>query len=300
MSKSFKKITSQKPSVYGISYLSLIPLYAIFFWLMPDQNLKLNGHEPGFISSLYFSLITITTLGYGDITPIGPVSQLVTASESILGIILIGLFLNSLSHQHGLEVQEFEKKKQLEKEEKLAKDRFTAFNQIVDAKIDRYFTYIIPVTTPISNRKSPTINENFSFSDMRDLFKATLRLTDHHFTPAIEYYFKSLNDLTNSLEDLVKYGYAQHWPALENLCLEFIYSSKNLDFSDFILNQPKTMLGDKTGSEFDAEMIKNHEGELQFLSSNTKNAYVALYIQIRSGIDFEKKYRQLAAQIKNC
>lgn len=299
MGKFFKKITSQKPFVYGISYLSLIPLYAVIFWLIPDANLKLNDHEAGFISSLYFSVITITTLGYGDITPIGFISQILAASESILGITLIGLFLNSLSHQHGLEVQEFEKKKQLETEEKHAKDRFTAFNQIIDAKIDRYFTYIIPVTTPISNRKNQTINENFHFSDMQDLFKTTLRMTDHHFTPAIEYYFKSLNELATSLEDLVKHGYAQHWPALEKLCLEFIYSSKNLDFSDHILNQPNTRFGEKKGSESDAEMIKKHEGEVKFLPSNAINAYVALYFQIHSGFDFVKKYRQLAAQIKN-
>jgi hypothetical protein len=297
MGKFFKKITSQNPSVYGFSYLSLIPLYAVVFWLIPDANLNLNKHEPGFISSLYFSVITITTLGYGDITPIGSVSQILTASESILGITLIGLFLNSLSHQHGLEVQEFEKRKQLEIENKHAIDRFTAFNQIVNAKIDRYFTYIIPVTTPIDNRNNSTINENFSFNDMRDLYKATLRMADHHFTPAIEYYFKSLNDLTTSLEDLVKYGYAQHWPELEKLCLEFIFYSKNFDSSEYILNQPNTRLGEKKGSEFDAEMIKNHEGEVKFLPSNAINAYVALYYQIHSGFDFVKKYRKLAAQI---
>lgn len=267
---------------------------------MPDANLKLNDHEPGFISSLYFSVITITTLGYGDITPIGHISQILTASESILGITLIGLFLNSLSHQHGLEVQEFEKKKQLEIEEKNAIDRFTAFNKIIDAKIERYLTYTIPVTIPIGNRKnSNNINENFAFTDMRDLFNPTLRMTDHHFTPAIEYYYKSLNDLTASLEELVKSGCAQHWPVLEKLCLDFIFNSKKLDFSDYILNQQKTIIGDQKGTEHDAEMIKNHDGEVKFLHSNAINAYVALYFQIHSGFDFVKKYRPLAAQIKN-
>jgi hypothetical protein len=299
MGKIFRKLTGQKPFVYGASYLGLIPLYAVIFWLIPDANLKLNDHQSGFFSSLYFSVITITTLGYGDITPAGVVSQLLTASESLLGITLIGLFLNSLSHQHGLEVQEFEKKKQLEVEEKHAKARFTAFNQLMDTKIERYIIYTIPVTTPISNRENQVINESFTFSDMQDLFKTTLRMTDHHFTPAIEYYFKSLKDLTTSLEDLVKHGYAQHWPEPEKLCLEFISTSKSFDFSDHILNQPNTRFGEKKGSDFDAEMIKNHEGEVKFLPSNAINAYVALYFQIRSGFEFVKKYRQLAAKITN-
>lgn len=45
----------------------------------------------------YFSAVTITTLGYGDIVPITNITRILVAIESILGLILIGLFLNSLS-----------------------------------------------------------------------------------------------------------------------------------------------------------------------------------------------------------
>ncbi|WP_366941208.1 potassium channel family protein [uncultured Kiloniella sp.] len=38
----------------------------------------------------------MTTLGYGDIVPVTDTSRLLISLESILGIILIGLFLNSI------------------------------------------------------------------------------------------------------------------------------------------------------------------------------------------------------------
>jgi hypothetical protein len=297
MKEFFNKFTIQRPIVYGVCYLGLIPLYAIAFTFLPESSLQLNNHNPGVFSNLYFSIITITTLGYGDITPVGKVGQMLTASESVLGIILIGLFLNSLSHQHGIEAQENEKQIQQERDKERAIERFSAFNQLVELKIKRYIVYLIPITTPISGRDTDTVNENFSFNDMKDLFKTTLRLTDNSFTPAIEYYFQSLKELVDSLEELVKLGYTQRWPEIESLCLEFIETSKELDFSAYILNQPNTRIGDKKGSDFDAEMIENHKGEVKFLPSNSINAYVALYHLIHKSFGFIKTYRLMASEI---
>jgi voltage-gated potassium channel Kch len=48
---------------------------------------------------LYFSAMTITTVGFGDIVPISDRTRLLTAAEAVSGIIVIGLFLNSLAQQ---------------------------------------------------------------------------------------------------------------------------------------------------------------------------------------------------------
>ena len=45
---------------------------------------------------LYFSAVTITTLGFGDITPTSDWARLFVASEGVLGIVFAGLFLNAL------------------------------------------------------------------------------------------------------------------------------------------------------------------------------------------------------------
>jgi len=43
----------------------------------------------------YLSTATITTTGYGDIVPLTDLARGMVALESILGIVLIGLFINS-------------------------------------------------------------------------------------------------------------------------------------------------------------------------------------------------------------
>ena len=47
---------------------------------------------------LYFSVVTITTLGYGDILPLTPWARFLVGSEAILGVILVGYYLTSLSN----------------------------------------------------------------------------------------------------------------------------------------------------------------------------------------------------------
>ena len=47
-----------------------------------------------FRRSVYFSAITITGVGYGDVVPIRSLSRMMAALEAILGVVLVGLFIN--------------------------------------------------------------------------------------------------------------------------------------------------------------------------------------------------------------
>lgn len=47
--------------------------------------------------SIYFTLVTLTTLGYGDMYPTTQTGKLVIAGEVTLGIVVISLFLTSIS-----------------------------------------------------------------------------------------------------------------------------------------------------------------------------------------------------------
>ncbi len=56
-----------------------------------------SGTAGTFWRMLYLSAVTITTLGYGDIAPIAGISRALVGFQSVLGIVLMGLFLNALS-----------------------------------------------------------------------------------------------------------------------------------------------------------------------------------------------------------
>ena len=60
------------------------------------------GGDPHYASDLwwrmlYLSAVTITTLGFGDITPISGTARALVGSEAVLGVIVIGIFLGTLA-----------------------------------------------------------------------------------------------------------------------------------------------------------------------------------------------------------
>jgi len=56
-----------------------------------DKSLQYNIEA--FISCGYFSIVTFTTLGYGDITPIGPISRILSSAEALFGSFTLALFV---------------------------------------------------------------------------------------------------------------------------------------------------------------------------------------------------------------
>jgi len=60
-------------------------------WMLWEHGLGTIGEsgKPSFLTSLYFSASTYTSLGYGDVVPTGPLT-LLASSEALLGLLLIG------------------------------------------------------------------------------------------------------------------------------------------------------------------------------------------------------------------
>ncbi|WP_072060699.1 potassium channel family protein [Clostridium novyi] len=49
-----------------------------------------------YLRMIYLSCVTITTLGFGDIVPLTNITRLLISLESILGIVIIGLAVNTM------------------------------------------------------------------------------------------------------------------------------------------------------------------------------------------------------------
>jgi Ion channel len=77
----------ERPSRVVLSGAIVILLFAVGFWL--------SGIGPAgdLGNCMYLSVITFSTVGYGDLHPATPIGKVLAASEGLLGIFFTGLFL---------------------------------------------------------------------------------------------------------------------------------------------------------------------------------------------------------------
>ncbi|MDE5849484.1 MAG: potassium channel family protein [Muribaculaceae bacterium] len=112
----FHVVSNVRPIIWIGSYIALVPVFAFFYWLLPDGQFRIpDGAGTDFGSWLYYSIVTITTLGFGDYTPAHGMAQCVTAIEVMCGLTILGFFLNAVgSMKSEIDVtSEIEKQRQL-------------------------------------------------------------------------------------------------------------------------------------------------------------------------------------------
>ncbi|MGG4489188.1 ion channel [Metabacillus idriensis] len=68
-------------------------LYIQIYRIKGEKSFKFSGKELSGDDFLYYSITTFTTTGFGDITSIGVVSNMIAASEMLIGFIISTLFM---------------------------------------------------------------------------------------------------------------------------------------------------------------------------------------------------------------
>ncbi|MEM0913110.1 MAG: potassium channel family protein [Planctomycetota bacterium] len=76
-----------------VVHLVEIGLYAVVYWVLtnnvgPDGGELIGAYDGGWSDAAYFSAAVYTTVGFGDITPEGPLRMLV-AAEALTGLVLV-------------------------------------------------------------------------------------------------------------------------------------------------------------------------------------------------------------------
>ena len=70
---------------------------SLYFWLAPNCH-SLNKDNIDIFDALYFSVVTFTSLGYGDLSPIG-IGRLIAAIVVISGLIFIALLVGKFASE---------------------------------------------------------------------------------------------------------------------------------------------------------------------------------------------------------
>ena len=98
------KLGSKKVVHFLISYITTLFMIISLFagaYLSNADEFMVNGvnNNLNFNEAIYFSTVTITTVGYGDILPVSNINRFLAASESFLGMVinvaLLGYVLSS-------------------------------------------------------------------------------------------------------------------------------------------------------------------------------------------------------------
>jgi hypothetical protein len=89
---SLRRVLHLSPGTYGLIYFLYIPIFGVIYNLFPT----LISSE-SLVDALYFSVVTLTTLGYGDILPTTNLGKAIVSAQTLFGVLTIGLFLNALA-----------------------------------------------------------------------------------------------------------------------------------------------------------------------------------------------------------
>ncbi len=85
-------------SLYLLLGLIWTTLYLMLMVLDPHafRGLAPQDWHHLFFKTAYFSFVTLTTVGYGDISPIHPVARLLVILEAVAGLFYVAIFVSSL------------------------------------------------------------------------------------------------------------------------------------------------------------------------------------------------------------
>ncbi len=84
-------------AVYLLLAVTWAVVYGIIEQLAPGSFALKEASSGGrWIQFLYFSLVTQSTLGYGDLSPISPVAEIWSALEATLGVFYLGILVARL------------------------------------------------------------------------------------------------------------------------------------------------------------------------------------------------------------
>lgn len=222
----FHVVSNVRPIVWILLYIGLVPIFALIYWWLPDSQFRIpDGAGTDFGSWLYYSIVTITTLGFGDYTPAHGWAQTVTAVEVMCGLTFLGFFLNAVGSMKSENDVESALEAQRRLHEAGELDKLRKSTPTVVHNIDTFLAFCYAATTPASRRTDDGMaeyDEKFSFRDMAGLFGPSDLPIDRTNLPVVELLLRWASRTSLCLDTLQTNVDLTLWPELLENCFTFV------------------------------------------------------------------------------
>lgn len=256
--------------------LSIIVVIVVFAFIYCGNSASIEGLD-GFGSALYFSIVTITTLGFGDMFPKDGFARTMVCLEVLAGVVFVGVFLNSIAQAQTQRLQYLNEKAKLRQHYLLLSKLF-----------EKYLQAAFYVVTPWEKQELPadilSYKFNFTFNDMADLNATPRYLSSQLNSSAVSNFFDIHDRLYQELRHTVDNVDLSYWPSLETNIHNFLQHCSDFTYKDTILTNTLITPFVNPGQSKQAivsKLIHNHVGAFSMDPQDQTTPYAALYNMLK-------------------
>lgn len=301
----FHVVSNIRPIVWLGLYVILVPIFAFVYNLLPDGQFRVpDGAGTDYGSWLYYSIVTITTLGFGDYTPAHTLAQAVTAVEVMCGLIILGLFLNAVGSMKSEIDVSSEIERQRLRHQSTERDKLVKSIPSILHRLNVFLSYCYAVSTPGSERaKRGGYNPGFKLADMRDLYRPSGLPSDHSVRPAVEILLEQAHQTSLFLDSLQNRVDLTIWPELLEDCFTFVANCQLFHATETLKSIPhrlrisdSTLTPEQVNDKISAD-IADYDTLTEPKLESPMHAVIELYHFIKANASIAEKMEARLTQL---
>lgn len=302
-----------RPLNVGVSYFILLTLFSGVYWILPPGSFGTT--QPDFLDCLYFSTVTITTLGYGDVLPVTDLARALVISEVVLGVLVAGSFLNACSISLSQKISESERRAAREAESLASfharKQKLLDHDSILSYDMEAYLCRLWALFVPHDQRREHNSCDvidgdgkvllELEFKNMYHLYRSSMLSVDGILQSDLNVFLKYHDRLLARVEHVLNFAPLSDRKQLRIACLDFVTAARDRDSRQALYDAAElnSTLGGSVADQA-VRLIKEfaHEPVISQVP-NILDPYVSLYFMAKAGQEFCSVYTKQISEIKS-
>lgn len=215
-------------------YFGTIAVFATVYFLLPQGQFS----QPlSMLDAFYFSVITITTTGFGDITAHGNAAKLCVSIEATAGITIVGLFLASLWRDFTVRVEASQAALALRSQRAISLASLLVYWRYIETTIAKYRKAAAAVTTALSRRNgSLKYDPAFRLTDLQDLMTTPSEAGDGTQRCLLERYFEMEDRLEGDLKYLLQNDVIAEFTLVRGLLINVLSLLRSFELRETLVS----------------------------------------------------------------